>query len=145
MIRPIGIGETFRRIVGKTLSWVLKNDIQEAAGPLQVCEGVKSGAEAAIHFIREQFEMDAAEAVIMADASNAFNSLNRNVMIHNLQVICPEISTVTINMYRKPIRLFVNGTEIVSMEGTTQGDNLAMPIFALSTLPILVVYPSYGL
>ena len=28
-IRPIGIGETFRRIVGKTLSWWLKNDIRD--------------------------------------------------------------------------------------------------------------------
>lgn len=136
-VRPIGIGETFRRIVGKSLSWVMKNDIQQAGGPLQVSTGLKSGAEAAIHFVREQFDLEASEAVVMVDASNAFNSLNRLVMLHNIQIICPEISTVTINMYRRPSKLFVSGTELLSQEGTTQGDNLAMSIFSLGTIPIL--------
>ena len=40
-------------------------------------------------------------------------------------------------MYRAPSRLFVCGTEIPSAEGTSQGDNLAMPLFELATLPIL--------
>ena len=40
-------------------------------------------------------------------------------------------------MYRSPSRLFVCGTEIASTEGTTQGDNLAMSLFALGTIPIL--------
>ena len=36
-VRPIGVGETFRRIIGKTICWILKLDIQEVAGPLQTC------------------------------------------------------------------------------------------------------------
>ena len=35
-IRPIGVGEVLRRIVGKTVSGFLKVEIKEAAGPLQV-------------------------------------------------------------------------------------------------------------
>jgi hypothetical protein len=136
-VRPIGIGEILRRIVGKTLSWVLKSDIQDTAGPLQVCTGLKSGAEAAIHFMRDQFKLDASEAVIMVDASNAFNAVNREVLLHNIQILCPEFSTIAINMYRAYSRLFVCGTEIASAEGTTQGDNLAMSLFAIGTLPIL--------
>ena len=58
-VRPIGIGETIRRIVGKAIAWSLKADIQDTAGPLQVCTGIKSGAEAATHFVREQFESEA--------------------------------------------------------------------------------------
>ena len=46
---PIGIGETLRRIMSKTIRWTLRHDIQIAAGPLQVATGVESGAEAAIH------------------------------------------------------------------------------------------------
>ena len=76
-IRPIGVGEVLRRIIGKSLSWTLKPDIQDAAGCLQVSSGVKSGSEAAIHFMREAFDTTAAEAVILVDATNAFNSLNR--------------------------------------------------------------------
>ena len=30
-VRPIGIGEILRRIIGKTIGWFLKSDIQEAA------------------------------------------------------------------------------------------------------------------
>ena len=137
-IRPIGIGEVLRRLVGKSISWVLKLDIQEAAGPLQVSSGRKSGNEAAIHFMREAFDVETAEAVILIDATNAFNSLNRAAMLHNIQILCPPLSTIVINMYRSPSRLIITGGgEIVSAEGTTQGDNLAMAIYALGTTPIL--------
>ena len=73
----------------------------------------------------------------MVDASNAFNIVNRHVMLHNLQRQCPEFAPIAINMYRRPSRLFVSGSEILSQEGTTQGDNLAMHLFAMGTLPIL--------
>ena len=136
-VRPIGIGETLRRIVGKTLSRVLKLDIQETCGSLQVCTGLKSGSEAAIHFIREQFKLDTSEAVILVDASNAFNSVNRAALLHNIQILCPEVAAIAINMYRASCSLFVCGTEISSSEGTTQGDNLAMSLFAIATLPVL--------
>ena len=136
-IRPIGIGETVRRIVGKAVAWTMKQDIQGVAGPLQVCTGLKSGAEAAVHFIREKFREETAQACILVDASNAFNSVNRQVMLHNIQRQLPELAPVAINMYRNESRLFVSGTAITSSEGTTQGDNLAMSLFALATLPIL--------
>ena len=32
--RPIGIGEVLRRIIGKTISTFLKEEIKQAAGPL---------------------------------------------------------------------------------------------------------------
>ena len=48
-IRPIGIGETLRRIVGKTVMGILKTDVQEAGGCLQTCTGIRSGIEAAVH------------------------------------------------------------------------------------------------
>ena len=136
-IRPIGIGETVRRIVGKAVAWTMKQDIQGVAGPLQVCTGLKSGAEATVHFIREKFREETAQACILVDASNAFNSVNRQVMLHNIQRQLPELAPVAINMYRNESRLFVSGTAITSSEGTTQGDNLAMSLFALATLPIL--------
>lgn len=52
-VRPIGIGETARRIIGKAIASTLKEDIQDAAGPLQVCAGHISGCEAAVHAMRE--------------------------------------------------------------------------------------------
>ena len=138
-VRPIGVSEVMRRIIGKTIAWSLSSDIQEAAGPLQVATGLKGGAEAAIHSMREIFNDDASDAVILVDAENAFNKLNRLVALHNVQYICPQFATVLINTYRIPARLFISsGGEIKSAEGTTQGDTLAMPFYGLGTRPILI-------
>ena len=34
------------------------------------------------------FENDETEAVILVDASNAFNSLNREVALQNIRILC---------------------------------------------------------
>ena len=78
------------------------------------------------------------DAILLIDASNAFNNLNRKVMLHNIKITCPLIATFAINSYRNPARLFVTGgCEISSSEGTTQGDPTSMAIYALSSLPLL--------
>ena len=54
------------------------------------------------------------------------------------KVICPEISVFANNCYSSPSRLFIRGgKEIPSQEGTTQGDPIAMAIYALRILPLL--------
>ena len=137
-VRPIGVGEVLRRIIGKTIAWALNDDIQEAGGPLQVSTGLKGGAEAAIHSMKMIFEQDNTDAVILVDAENAFNRLNRQVALHNIRFLCPPFATVLINTYRKPSRLFIHGGgEISSMEGTTQGDTLAMAFYGISVTPLI--------
>ena len=129
-----------RRIVGKTISWALNEDIQEAGGALQVSTGLKGGAEAAIHSMKNIFEAESTEAVILVDAENAFNKLNRQVALHNIQYLCPNFATILINTYRHPSRLFlVGGGEIQSTEGTTQGDTLAMAFYGISMRPLINV------
>ena len=137
-VRPIGIGEVLRRIIGKSISWVLRKGIQQAAGPLQTATGLQGGAEAAIHSMREIFADPETDAVILVDANNAFNSLNRLAALHNIRIICPEFSTVLINTYRIPVRMLIlGGGELMSEEGTTQGDNLAMAFYALGISTVL--------
>eukprot|EP00731_Ephydatia_muelleri_P031762 Em0023g269a len=55
----------------------------------------------------------------------------------NIRYLCPSIATVIINTYREPTDLFVDGNSILSQEGTTQGDPLAMPMYALAILPLI--------
>ena len=55
-VRPIGIGEVLRRIIGKSMSSTVKPDILSSAGSLQLCAGLPSGCEAASHALREIFE-----------------------------------------------------------------------------------------
>ena len=89
--------------------------------------------------MKKIFYLEGTDAVILVDAANAFNRLNRAVALHNIRFICPPFSTILINTYRTPARLIIlGGGEILSNEGTTQGDTLAMAFYGLSTNPILL-------
>ena len=136
-VRPIGIGEVLRRIMGKVIGWVLKQDLMEATGPLQAASGFQGGAEAAIHAMRQVFEEDDTEAVILVDATNAFNLLNRQAALHNVQRTCPPFASILINTYRSGSRLSVaECREISSLEGTTQGDNIGGHFYNQGTIPL---------
>ena len=50
-VRPIMIGETSCRIIGKATLEVIKCNILEAAGALQLCAGQEAGSEAAMQCI----------------------------------------------------------------------------------------------
>lgn len=143
-VRPIGICEVVRRIVGKAVMATIKTDVLQAVGPLQLCAGQNAGAEAAVHAIRTVFEDPDTDAVIFVDASNAFNNLNRQVALANIARLCPAISTVLVNCYRHPSPLFVGGSSLLSQEGTTQGDPLAMAMFALATVPLIRAVATSG-
>ena len=137
-LRPIGIGEVLRRIIGKSVMVVLKEDIGEAAGNLQMCAGKPAGSEAAIHALKDIFGEEDAEAAIMVDATNAFNLLNRQVLLHNVKITCPSLATFTQNTYSKSSRIFVSGgKEVSSDEGITQGDAMAMGLYSIGITPLL--------
>ena len=121
-VRPIGIGATARRIMPKAILMVTRMDIQEAAGSIQLCAGQISGIEASVHAVHSLFQRDETEAILLVDANNAFNSLNRLSALHNIRRLCPPLATVLINCYRVPTELFVDGDVLHSSEGTTQGD-----------------------
>ena len=138
-VRPIGIGETLRRIVGKAAVRAVREDIQAACGSLQVCAGLEAGCEAAVHAVRASFESDDTEAALLIDASNAFNSVRRECTLRNIAILCPSFYVFLVNTYRRPIRLLIPAwkEEISSLEGTTQGDPAAMGMYALSVLPLI--------
>ena len=84
------------------------------------------------------YDDEATEGILLVDAKNAFNSLNREAALHNVQYLCPALATSLFNCYQRPSRLFVSGGgELQSEEGTTQGYPLSMPFYALATLPLI--------
>ena len=129
---PIGVGEVLRRIAGEVVMKILKKDVLHAAGSLQVCAGQEAGAEASIYAMYDIYNDEYSEPVLLVDAENAFNSISRNLMIHNISVVCPAISTYISNCDQSAARLFViDGKEILSKEGATQGDSTSMGTYAL--------------
>ena len=76
--------------------------------------------------------------VLLIDAENAFNSINRKVMLHNLKFICSVIATDIISCYDTPLRLStVVVGKMLPTEGTTQGNPSAMWAHALSILSLI--------
>lgn len=137
-VRPIGVGEVLRRICGKVIMAVMREDVIKSCSKIQMCAGQRAGSEAAIHAMRDMFESEESEAVLLVDAANAFNSINRRALIHNIRILCPILSNYVTNCYNIPARLFViGGIELRSKEGTTQGDPIGMAMYAIGITPLL--------
>ena len=136
-VRPIGVGEVLRRIIGRSITACLKSDLTALGGNRQLCLGQKCGIEHAIHSLRESFETDSNNAILLIDAKNAFNSLNRDLALKNIKTICPSLYTSLHNSYSTPSNLFIDGKTILSKEGTTQGDPLAMAMYGTAILPLM--------
>ena len=126
-MRPIGVGEVPRRIIAKAVLSLFCLDIQDAAGPFQVCAGQEGGCEAAVHGMHQfSAEQDVQEALLV-DASNAFNTINKQTALHNIKSIYLPFHQILVNPCWAPIRCIICGDgEITASEDTAQGDPLPM-------------------
>ena len=137
-VRPIGIGEILRRVFREIVMKLLKRDVLKATGSFQLCAGQNAGSEAAIHAVYEMFNKESTEAILMVEASNAFNAINRETFLHNTKILCPSISAYVNNSYSSPTDLYSQGGRSIKLEeGTTQDDPTAMAIYALGITPLL--------
>ena len=62
-MRPIGVGEIPRQIIAKAVLGIIGRDIEDAAGPSQVCAGQQGGCEVAVHAMRKIFQHPKTEGV----------------------------------------------------------------------------------
>ena len=86
-----------RRILGRTITKCLKNELMSLGSNYQLCLGQKCGIEYAIHTLRDQYSKTSADAVLLIDAENAFNSLNRKLALKNIENNCPSLLTAIKN------------------------------------------------
>ena len=78
-VRPIGVGETLRRVMAKTVVVATGDQAMIACDSDQLCCGTKAGIEAAIHVQTEELNKLANNGggLLLLDADNAFNALHR--------------------------------------------------------------------
>ena len=53
-IRPIGFGDTVRRIIAKAVLMTVRGDVLDVTDSLQLCAGQIAGTEAAVHAVLPQ-------------------------------------------------------------------------------------------
>ena len=140
-VRPVGVGEALRRVIGKTVCMITRTDIEEVAGIDQLCAGMKLGIEGAIHAVNDMFNENKVNGwgVLLVDAKNAFNSINRAAALWNARILWPSACRFLFNTYRGWAALVVARSDSIlfSKEGVTQGDPLSMFLYAVGTLPLV--------
>ena len=122
-VRPIGIGEVMRRIIGSTTK-CFKNELMSLGSNYHLC---------LIHTLRDQYSKTSADAVLLIDAEN---SLHQKLALKKIKNTFPSLLTAIKNTYSNPSKRFVKKT-IYSQDGTTQGDPLAMAMYGLAIIPLI--------
>ena len=84
---PTGVGKVLRRITGKVVMILCKKEGAKAAGSFPLSAGQDAGAEAAIHAMRDIFFDVDTDVVLLIDVDNAFNYINRKVILQSLKLI----------------------------------------------------------
>ena len=101
-IRPVGVGETWRRMMAKCLLKVAGPEAKTACGTTQLAAGLEAGVEGAIHAMRVLWEDHKKEedwGFLLIDARNAFNEENRTAMLWAVRHECPSGAQFTFNCY----------------------------------------------
>ena len=80
----MGVGEVLHRIACKVIVSVLKEDVTKCTGTLKICAAQEAGIEAAMHSMNMMYEDEGTDTILLVDASNDSNSLNRQSFLRKL-------------------------------------------------------------
>ena len=95
-IRPVAVGEFFRRLVSKIICKVERNNAAEFFMPLQVGVGVKGGSEIAVKSVLEVINRfghisDQEYVMLKIDFENAFNMVDRSAFLRKVRLSFPKM------------------------------------------------------
>ena len=154
-VRPIAIPETLYRVIAlcglaachADLVAVLTASLQLSVGVSSACEGIVAAARLYMEEVLDGNDAaESAEPLLRAccnlDASNAFNTIDRDVMLTELKAVAPGLLPLVRLVYCREGRLVLPnhgaGEErfrvFVSRTGSRQGDPLGPVLFALGAL-----------
>ena len=81
--------------------------------------------------------------IFYINTSNAFNSMNWNVLLCNMKIICLGNSTFVIICYNSSVQLIVRANgKLKSKDGTTEGNLITISLRALGIIPLMAAIVS---
>ena len=136
-VRPIAVGELLRRLTGKCLMAVVKDQARTFVWPAQVGLAVKGGAGKAVHAVRAWTAGHADsshQALLKLDFCNAFNCVSTEEVLKQTVVHFPALARWAAWCYRQPSCLQFGNRALESSAGVQQGD---LPLlFSLALQPL---------
>ena len=81
----------------------IEKDVVIATAPTQLCVGIPSACEVTVQVLSSVFAKEESEAILLVDATNASNSVNRAAALHNIPRVCPAAGQVFVNAYQADV------------------------------------------
>jgi hypothetical protein len=139
-VRPIAMGEVYRKLAASLLLNKYQNKIDSIMGKIQLGIGVKCGVEKIIHLSTIWRANDLGD-IVLIDFKNAFNTVSRDVALSNFNRLLPELYPYMLAIYGIESHLWFSIDNsysfILSSEGAQQGDPLGPLFFAVAIIPLL--------
>ena len=106
-VRPIGISEILRRITGRIIVDRIREDLTLLNGKMLLRLGQKCVIEDAICLLRYGFDDPENKAILLIDAKNAFNVLNRTTASENVKLLSQSLHVASQKCYSHPSHLYI--------------------------------------
>jgi hypothetical protein len=106
-LRPIGVGECLRRMIGKNVMEQTGLSLKEECGSDQLASNLEGGIEGAVHAMNEIYsqmaDLEDGFGVLLVDAKNAFNIMNRKAALWNALHLWPHAgSSLPVQHVQRP-------------------------------------------
>lgn len=136
-IRPIAVGTVYRRLAAKIGCQSVRESLCKEFQPVQLGFGSRGGCEAAVHALRTFLTHQGGEVLVKVDVKNAFNSVDRSIILNQVKDKIPHLYNFILQCYGKPSKLIYKNNLILSEVGCQQGDPLGPALFSLAIHPII--------
>ena len=132
------VGDTFRRVVARTMAQQVAEAAEEATAPFQYALRTRAGTECVSHIMQSLTDLDPRTTILSVDGVGAFDLISRNSMMEGLfHMEGGEKLLPFVRMFYSTPSTFLwedeEGTvhHIPQGEGGEQGDPLMPMLFAL--------------
>jgi len=139
-VRPIAIGEIFRRICSKFCARSSRNLQKNYFEPLQLGVGTSGGCETIVHSVNSLIKsrgQDQELAMVLVDLTNAFNNADRAIFLEQTYIHNRSSYAWYRYCYETPSNLYFGDYIIQSSIGSQQGDPGGPQLFSLALHPLL--------